>query len=375
MSRISKLLILLSAMASFMFSQTTIAVLDLDINNVSQSDVRALSDRLREELFKTKKYKVLERGLMEEIMKEQGFQQAGCTSNECIVEVGQLTGVQKMVGGSVSKVGSVYSVSCRIIDVETGEIIKMSSYDHIGDMGGLLTQGMRMVANELSTGSIPQSILPQAASRAGKLYITTVPSGASVVIGNISQGVSPLTIDIEEGTHKMILSYDGYERIKKAVTVYPDSTVTIKKSLIPLSRKTASRRAWLFPGLGHFYAKKVQRGLFWSALEMVSLYGMYALYDNYQAKETEYNKARDEYLAAESHDEINLKKKIYDTAFAEKNTALYALGGMGTVTAGVWIWNVFDVRNAIPRGLPMPKDSKLKFGFNTSGELSVQLEF
>ena len=122
MIRISKLLFLLSAMASFIFSQTTIAVLDLDINNVSQSDVRALSDRLREELFKTKEYKVLERGLMEEIMKEQGFQQAGCTSNECIVEVGQLTGVQKMVGGSVSKVGNVYSVSSRIIDIETGAV-------------------------------------------------------------------------------------------------------------------------------------------------------------------------------------------------------------------------------------------------------------
>ena len=48
---------------------------------------------------------------------------------------------------------------------------------------------------------------------------------------------------------------------------------------------------------------------------------------------------------------------------------------MGSVAAGVWIWNVFDVRYAIPRELPMPKDSKLKFGFNTSGELGVQLEF
>ena len=48
---------------------------------------------------------------------------------------------------------------------------------------------------------------------------------------------------------------------------------------------------------------------------------------------------------------------------------------MGSVAAGIWIWNVFDVRYAIPRELPMPKDSKLKFGFNTSGELGVQLEF
>ena len=168
MKRLINLIILLSVFVSVTFPQTTIAVLDFDVNNVSQSDVRALSDRLREELFKTKEYKVLERGLMEEIMKEQGFQQAGCTSNECIVQVGQLTGVQKMVGGSVSKVGNVYSVSSRIIDVETGEILNMSSYDHTGDMGGLLTQGMKALAIELTKGSKPQSILPQAA----KIIIT-----------------------------------------------------------------------------------------------------------------------------------------------------------------------------------------------------------
>ena len=141
-----------TAFFSIMFSQKTVAVLDFDANNVSKSDVRAFSDRLREELFKTNKYKVLERSLMEEIMKEQKFQLSGCVSNECIVEVGQLTGVEAMVGGSVSKVGSVFTVSSRIIDVESGEITNMSSYDHVGDIGELLTNGIKIVAIELSSG-------------------------------------------------------------------------------------------------------------------------------------------------------------------------------------------------------------------------------
>ena len=232
MNKISKLLILLSVMISFMFSQTTIAVLDFDINNVSQSDVRALCDRLREELFKTKKYRVLERGMMEEIMKEQKFQLSGCVSTECIVEVGQLTGVQKMVGGSVSKVGSVYSVSSRIIDVETGEISNMSSYDHTGDMGGLLTQGMRIVAIELATGRKPQSLLPQS-SGVGTLYITTDPSGASIFIDNIDYGVTPNEISqIEEGFHNLILAYPGYESLEKAIEIRKNTLNTISEVLV-----------------------------------------------------------------------------------------------------------------------------------------------
>ena len=43
---------------------------------------------------------------MEDILKEQGFQQTGCTSDECVVEVGKIIGVQQMVGGSISKVGN-----------------------------------------------------------------------------------------------------------------------------------------------------------------------------------------------------------------------------------------------------------------------------
>ena len=185
MKRTINLIILLSVLVSIIFPQKTIAVLDFDANDVSKSNVRALSDRLREELFRTKKYRVLERGLMEEIMKEQKFQLSGCVSTECIVEVGQLTGVQKMVGGSVSKVGSVYSVSSRIIDIETGEISNMSSYDHTGNMGELLTQGMRFVAIELAKEKNPQSLTPQD-SGVEVLDIGSSLSGDSIGIDEIS---------------------------------------------------------------------------------------------------------------------------------------------------------------------------------------------
>ena len=126
-----------------------IAVVDFTGNNVSEGDCRALTDRLRAELFNTKHYKVIEREMMEEINKEQGFQQSGCSTDECIVEVGKLIGVEKIVGGSISKVGRTYSVSSRIVSVETGKILKGATYDYKGEIDELLTTGMRKVAYEL----------------------------------------------------------------------------------------------------------------------------------------------------------------------------------------------------------------------------------
>ena len=126
-----------------------IAVVDFMGNNVSDGDCKALTNRLATELFNTKHFKVIEREMMEQIIEEQGFQQSGCTTNECIVEVGKLIGVERIIGGSISQVGNVFSVSARIVNVETGEIENTAIYDHMGNIGELLTSGMKKIAYEL----------------------------------------------------------------------------------------------------------------------------------------------------------------------------------------------------------------------------------
>ena len=126
-----------------------IAVIDFEGNDISPSEARALTDRLRGELVGSSRFTIVERGKMEEILKEQAFQQTGCVSSECAVEVGKLLSVENIIIGSISRVGSINSVTAKVVSVESGEIIRSTVYDHSGDIGGLLTQGMRKVAEEL----------------------------------------------------------------------------------------------------------------------------------------------------------------------------------------------------------------------------------
>jgi len=123
-----------------------IAVVDFTGNNVSDGDCSALTDRLRTELFNTNYFTLVEREMMDEIITEQGFQQSGCTTNECMVQVGKLIGVEQIVGGSISKVGSTYSVSARMVSIETGDILKIATYDFRGEIDDLLISGMKEVA-------------------------------------------------------------------------------------------------------------------------------------------------------------------------------------------------------------------------------------
>lgn len=119
-------------------SKTSIAVLPLSSNGISPSEALVLTDELLSVLVQSDVYTVVERGNMESILKEQGFQMSGCTSSECAVEAGKLLGVQKMIAGSVGKLGTIYNINLRLFDVETGEIEQNISQKHEGSVEELL---------------------------------------------------------------------------------------------------------------------------------------------------------------------------------------------------------------------------------------------
>lgn len=158
---LTSILLLLSGTG---FSQSAIAVMDFEPSGIPAHEASLLSDRLRNELVRLGVYRVVEREMMTEILDEQGFQQSGCTSSECLVEAGRLIGVRRIIGGRIGNIGSVYTVSARLIDVETGELIRVTDYDT--NQGGrqILSGGMAEVAKVLS--GVPEESEP---NRFGKL--------------------------------------------------------------------------------------------------------------------------------------------------------------------------------------------------------------
>ena len=109
--------------------QTSVAVIDLRNLGVPEHFSKLLTDALRAEMFKYEKYRVMNRENMQEIMGEQAFQASGlCDDNQCYVEMGEMLGVQKIVTGSLGKLGNTYSLTVKMIDVETGESDKIIPY-------------------------------------------------------------------------------------------------------------------------------------------------------------------------------------------------------------------------------------------------------
>ncbi|SVC82456.1 uncharacterized protein METZ01_LOCUS335310, partial [marine metagenome] len=126
-----------------------VAVMDLEGRGISAMEAATLTDRLRSEMVNIGIFQVVERGQMEMLLEEQGFQQTGCTSAECAVEMGKMLGVQAMATGSIGKLGTMWTLDVRMFDVGTGEISKVSSRNFQGGVEGLLGL-LKLVVKDLA---------------------------------------------------------------------------------------------------------------------------------------------------------------------------------------------------------------------------------
>lgn len=132
-------------------AKVSIAVMDLIPRGMSPEEVGVLSDRLRVELMLTERFDVMTRDRMNKILEEQEFQMTGLCDNEvCLVEIGRMIGVRKMVAGSIGKVGKLHSVSVWMVDVETGRMSQPFKADYSGEVERLQTEVMPRLARELA---------------------------------------------------------------------------------------------------------------------------------------------------------------------------------------------------------------------------------
>lgn len=195
----------------------TIAVLNFEGLGVKSYEVQALTNRVRSMLAEIGHYEVVERGRMDEILDEQGFQQSGCTSEECIVEAGQMLGVKFMLAGSIGLVGSTYTIDMRIIDVESSKITGTSSYDLSGSIDAVLKVGLQRGLEELLANVSGTRI----SFETGYIKIISEPPQAQLIIDEIPRGKTPLSVEELPANVpiNLKLKKEGYETYSDTIKI------------------------------------------------------------------------------------------------------------------------------------------------------------
>ncbi len=213
-------------------SKIILAIEQLIPHNVEQSAANIITDRLRAELINANIFRIMERGQMDVILKEQGFQQSGGCDAECLVEVGQLLGVDQMIVGTVGKIGELFTISARMLDVETGEVLFTVNNDYEGKISGLLSIAVPIIANNIVVKSTLGSNKKALIGQSGVLHIESSFLGATVLIDDLLQkGTTPLTLkNFPAGDHNIVVKKNGYAG-QTLITLKPNDLLKVSVEL------------------------------------------------------------------------------------------------------------------------------------------------
>jgi len=166
--------IILMAISLSNAAKPTISISDLNsTSGITKEEVVQLTSKLVNELVMANAFEVIDRTKRDEILREQGFNFSGATDQSFnLIKIGKLLGVQKMIGGSIGKLGNVFSVDLQMLDVNTSRINLVFSREYTGDVSVLLG-AMKEAALAFANGMIESKNETQQIKEESKTLVKT----------------------------------------------------------------------------------------------------------------------------------------------------------------------------------------------------------
>ena len=255
----------------------TLAVLDFEGRGINSLEAATLTDRFTSEIGQTKVMRLVDRTMVEEILKEQGFQQSGCTSGECAVEVGALLGVQFMINGSIGKLGETFTIDVKMTSVESGATEETRNVTYIGKVDGLVTE-IELLAWDIMNLEAPKALR---------------------------------------------------EKKRLGAQAFLEASAKQKTRMGSLMRST------FIPGMGQFYSGRKLMGYVFLGTELAAGVLAYMSFSQYQTAQDDYVKYQTQYVAATDPDQIAELKGLAQKALDDESAAndqitlmLYAVGAI-----------------------------------------------
>lgn len=114
--------------------KSTIAVVEfVDLKGRITDFGRFLAEKLITRLYQTKKFKVIERQMLNKIVNEQKLSLTGMIDQSTAQQLGKLLGVDAIASGTVTDLGKTLDINARLINTQTAEIFAVASVEIIKD--------------------------------------------------------------------------------------------------------------------------------------------------------------------------------------------------------------------------------------------------
>ena len=177
--------------------------------NVDEGAQMAVRELISAAFVNTGKYIMVERSLLDKVMKEQAFSNTGAVDDSQATEIGKLAGANKVVLSVVTLVGSKNMLSIKTIDVQTATIdlqkTKVVNTEELLDIVESLT--LEMLGEESSGAS---SSVGSNSAKSNKAKPAAASSKAK-----------------SKGAQDIVLEFEGYAHSKN-----PKAKIFVDKKLV-----------------------------------------------------------------------------------------------------------------------------------------------
>ncbi len=140
-------------------NKTIIAI--IPFSDIQKQRVNAFGSFIAEELttnlFMTGKFKIVERTLLRQLLDELKLGQTGVIETKSAKELGKIAGVEAIIAGTITDLGSAIAINCRLIETESGEVFAAAKarIKKDRDIEKMLNEG-NLIAEKKADVTVPQ---------------------------------------------------------------------------------------------------------------------------------------------------------------------------------------------------------------------------
>ena len=222
---------------NFSDEKPTIVVYDLIVkgNAITNEQADVLSNRVRSTISKTGKYllvspKEIQKFVGEYLRQKEFSEDAMCDEDSCMVEVAGALGAEKVISGTIAKIGNTYTLDINMKDMLTKRISKSATKDckncEIDDLIKVVENAAKQVAEGKRTSTFKEGTIGEEAedweiqddTEEVIVKFESEPTGAVVLAdGNLVCPKTPCSKSITSGSHEISMQAEKY--LKRSETV------------------------------------------------------------------------------------------------------------------------------------------------------------
>jgi len=345
----------------------------MEAKGVNQRIVDVFSNELEAKLSYSKKFTVVTRQKIEQVIQEQKFQ-VTCSAEKCAIELGKFLGADIIVGEITYLGADDYNVTVRLIKTADAQIITSISEFPTGKIGEIIKTLPGSIASELiKRMRLPASI---------ELFMN--PSNALIYVDGEIIGTTPMIYDqITPGNHIIEVIHPGYEKWSEQHT-FVENEIYVPY-LIDLQKKTkfkAFKKSMLFPGLGQIYSAdennkgRIKLGYMFSGVSIVNILLITDSWVNYTQANSSYNDAYEEYKRQKLIDDVVQYRTIVENKHGQLIDAEKALYVYAGLLGLIWFGNAIEASINFPENRFFSSSTNFNLALNSNMNVfSPKLEF